>query len=140
MARKRIGFMINFLCVAKNLNLQCPNTTTKRVHDHVVLINGRAKKAEIYPPSLCRAVCKGLIEQLRADKLGQFMIAELDIKREMAQAGRKRPKRHTNDVELSRRTTTRRWKQLGTTYQGQNWGRTGPSGSQTSTNGGNRIC
>ena len=80
MARKRIGFMTNSSCIAKNLNLKCPNTITRKIHDHMVLIDGRAKKAEIYPPSLCRAVCKGLIEQLRADRLGQFMIAELDNK------------------------------------------------------------
>ena len=41
-------------------------------------MNGRAKAAQAYPQALCRAVCKGLIEQMEMDQMGQFMIAEIN--------------------------------------------------------------
>lgn len=56
----------------------CPNRMGKPQHDHVTLINGRAKAAQTYPPGLCRAVCKGLLEQMEVDEMGQFLIAEVD--------------------------------------------------------------
>ena len=31
----------------------------------------------MYPDTLCREVCKGLIEQLEVDKAGQFLLAEV---------------------------------------------------------------
>ena len=78
-ARKRTGFMINSPCVAKTLDLQRPNQKGQVVHGHVVLINGRAKAAQVYPPKLCRAVCEGLIEQLEVDRKGQFLITNVAI-------------------------------------------------------------
>ena len=71
LARKRVGFMTNSPCIAKRLTSKCPNNCDNQFHKHVVLINGRAKAAETYPPGLCKAVCKGLVEQLEADRLGQ---------------------------------------------------------------------
>ena len=47
-------------------------------HEHVILINGRAKAAQVYPPQVCRAVCQGLIEQIEMDQAGQFLIAEVN--------------------------------------------------------------
>ena len=41
----------------------------------MTLINGRDKFAQIYPPELCRAMCKGLRQQMKADQKGQFMLA-----------------------------------------------------------------
>ena len=79
-ARKSTGFMTNSACIAKRLSLRCPNHGGHKVHDHVILINGRAKKAEVYTDALCRAICKGLVEQLDADRKGQFMIAEVSMK------------------------------------------------------------
>ena len=76
-ARKRTGFMTNSPCTAKRLNRQCPNTREKRIHDHVILVNGRAKAAEVYPEQLCRIVCEGLMEQDEIDRLGQFLIVEV---------------------------------------------------------------
>ena len=61
-ARKRIGFMTNAPCIAKRLSLRCPNTKQVKRHEYVILVNGRAKAAEIYPKQLCRAVCQGLME------------------------------------------------------------------------------
>ena len=33
-------------------------------HTHQPLLNGRAGPAAIYPPTLCQAICKGLVKQL----------------------------------------------------------------------------
>ena len=70
--------MTNVPCIAKQLSLRCPNTTGHWPHNHVRLENGRAAAAQVYPPALCRAVCKGLIEQIEADRKGQFIIAEVN--------------------------------------------------------------
>ena len=77
-ARKRTGFMTNAPCIAKRLNIKCPNNNSYRPHDHVQLINGRAAAAQVYPPTLCMAVCRGLMEQIEADRRGQFTIAEIN--------------------------------------------------------------
>ena len=78
LARKRTSFMTNSPCIANKLNRRCPNEKGQQVHEHVILINGRAKAAEIYPPVLCRAVCEGLVGQLGADRMGQFLIANVN--------------------------------------------------------------
>ena len=75
--------MTNSPCIARKLSQKCPNTREHTVHDHVVLINGRAKAAQVYPPALCRAVCSGLIEQMEADRKGQFLIASVDVNEKM---------------------------------------------------------
>ena len=49
-ARKRTSFMTNSPCIAQKLSLRCPNTQEYQVHDHVILINGRAKASQVYPP------------------------------------------------------------------------------------------
>ena len=77
-ARKRTSFMTNSPCIAQKVSLRCPNTSEYRVRDHVILINGRAKAAQAYPPALCRAVCKGLMDQMEADRQGHFLIANVD--------------------------------------------------------------
>lgn len=77
-ARKRTGFMRNAPCIAKMLNLRCPNTNGYRPHDHVTLDNGRVAAAQVYPPTLCKVVSKGLMEQIEADRKGQFIIAEIN--------------------------------------------------------------
>ena len=77
-ARERIGFMTNSPCVVKRLNSKCPNTQENKPHDHVILINGRAKAPEVYPPTLRRAVCEGFMEQIEMDRMGQFLLAEVN--------------------------------------------------------------
>ena len=44
----------------------------------MILVNGRAKAAQVYPDKLCRIVCEGLIEQIEIDRLEQFVIAEIN--------------------------------------------------------------
>ena len=52
-ARKSSGFMTNSQCIAKRMSLRCPNKMGHKVHELVILISGRAKKAEVYPDALC---------------------------------------------------------------------------------------
>ena len=77
-ARKSTSFMTNSPCIAQRLCLRCPNNREYKVHDHVILVNGRAKAAQVYPPALCRAICTGLREQLDADRQGSFLLANVD--------------------------------------------------------------
>ena len=77
-AKKSAGFMTNSPCVAKALNKRCMNTKQQQVHEHVVLINGRPKAAQVYPPALRRAICKGLRQQIIADEHGQLLLAQID--------------------------------------------------------------
>ena len=59
---KPTGFLTSSSCIAAELNARCVGG-----HDHVPLMGGRAAKAAIYPPALCRAICKGLIKQKEHD-------------------------------------------------------------------------
>ena len=36
-------------------------------HTHVHLLNGRAKRAEVYPDQLCNSILKGLLKQMKHD-------------------------------------------------------------------------
>ena len=62
-AKKKTRFMSNSEEIMAQLNVKCPGE-----HQHQMLIDGRAKKAAIYPPALCRAICKGLVEQIKKGK------------------------------------------------------------------------
>ena len=61
-AQKLTRWLTNSPFLAATLERKCP-----RDHAHTVLLNGRAKAAQVYPPALCRAVVAGFAEQLRAD-------------------------------------------------------------------------
>ena len=69
-ARKTIGFMMNSPCIALQLQRRCPNRIGCKMHNHVQLEGGKTKKAQVYPPELCKAVCGGLVKQIEADKKG----------------------------------------------------------------------
>ena len=78
---KSTRFMMNSPCIAQSLNRRCPNrmTHSEKKHEHVILVDGRAKAAHEYPNALCRAICKGIVEQIQADRQGQFMLAALEM-------------------------------------------------------------
>ena len=78
LARKRIGFMTNSVCIAQQLSRKCPNRIGCIVHKHNTVEGGRTKKAQIYPTEFCRAICVGLQKQIQADKLGQFLLMEAE--------------------------------------------------------------
>ena len=62
---KPTGFMTNSLSIARELARVCP-----RNHKQVHLMGGRAADAAIYPPGLCKAICRGIAAQLHEDSTG----------------------------------------------------------------------
>ena len=62
-ARTPTGFLTNSWCIAEALNKQCDGS-----HSHFSLMEGRAAKAQEYPPLLCKAICEGLKCQKEHDK------------------------------------------------------------------------
>ena len=78
--------MTNSPCVALELQRKCPNRTGHAYHRHVRLEGGRTKAAQIYPDGLCRAICKGLMNQIEFDQQGRFLLAKLQgIDKEMTE-------------------------------------------------------
>ena len=74
-------FMTNSVCVAKNINKTCPNKETPGTHEHIIVEGGeRTKRSAIYSKQLCDQICKGIIEQRRADEEGICMIAEISAR------------------------------------------------------------
>ena len=71
---KPTGFLTNCPAIARELAVKC-----RRDHDHVNLVGGRAAGAAIYPPGLCRAICRGLAAQLREDKSGRATSSCMDV-------------------------------------------------------------
>ncbi len=74
-----IGYVFKPTCFITNsrkvfflLDKQCNGR-----HTHIPLMNGRAKKAEVYPTDLCEHICKGIREQLDHDLLMQRMPQKL---------------------------------------------------------------
>ena len=53
---------------------------SKRKRGHIPLMNGRARAAQTYPNALCRAICRGIIRQIQANRQGEFMLAALNVK------------------------------------------------------------
>ena len=60
--KKETGFMTNAEAIAGRLSRRC-----EKGHRHIPLINGRAKRAEIYPEDLCKEIIIGLKEQMELD-------------------------------------------------------------------------
>ena len=59
-ARKRIGFMTDSVCLARQLEKRCPNKPGKEVHVHVRLENGRTKTAQEHPPNYAERFAEAL--------------------------------------------------------------------------------
>lgn len=78
-ARKSTAFLTNSPCVAKHLSRRCLDRRGQEIHGHVRLENGRARKAQEYLDNLCRAICRGLQEQLKVDASGQFLLSTVDL-------------------------------------------------------------
>jgi hypothetical protein len=79
---KPTGFLTNCPAVARELAMKCP-----RNHQHVNLVGGRAAGAAIYPPGLCRAICRGLAAQVREDKSGRMRSSAMSASQLRASAG-----------------------------------------------------
>ena len=73
---KPTGFMTNSVHIAQQLAKVC-----SRDHDHVPLVGGKAAGAAIYPPGLCRAICRGLAAQKSDDKIGKIRTLPMSPRR-----------------------------------------------------------
>ena len=73
-ARKPTRFLTNSAEIAHALNKKCPGG-----HTHQALLGGRAKAAAEYTEELCRAVCKGLMRQMKDDSEQVKMLLSLNI-------------------------------------------------------------
>ena len=73
-ARKRTKFMTNSVCLADELRRKCD-----RSHLHQHLVGGRAEAAAKYPRELCRAICNGLMEEMRRSQAGLKKLFSLKI-------------------------------------------------------------
>ena len=62
LVKKPTSFMTNAPELGKELSKLCDGK-----HTHVNLVNGRAKRAELYPEELCYCILKGLISQMHMD-------------------------------------------------------------------------
>ena len=60
--KKPTAFMSNSSEILKRLARKCSGD-----HRHILLVNGRAKRAEVYPDELCKEIVKGLVDQMVMD-------------------------------------------------------------------------
>lgn len=79
LARMRAGFLTNSACIAKRLSKLCQNRRGIVIHTHVISENGRTRAAHVYPQSLCKQICRGIQEQIEADRKGQFLLVGVDM-------------------------------------------------------------
>ncbi len=69
--RKRTKIISNSKEVLKKVEKKCPNDGGPGAHhEHVHLVDGRAKQAQVYPRAFCRAVCEGVAAEKRIRALG----------------------------------------------------------------------
>ena len=66
-ARKPTRWGTNCEVLARILEKECPNKEGKTWHRHVMVLNGRAKAAQVYPPALVAAILKGIREHMKVD-------------------------------------------------------------------------
>lgn len=64
-AKKPTGFLSFSRCILEEFSLRCG---WSHVHPH--LMSGRAAAAVLYPPALCRAICRGFSKQRACDNSG----------------------------------------------------------------------
>merc|ERR1712016_581030 len=65
LVKKPTQWLTNSEKIADRLRGTCSNDTHDAPwHRHIALVNGRAKSAARYPPKLCRAVLRGLKEEM----------------------------------------------------------------------------
>ena len=85
--------MSNCELVMRKMNKRCDGS-----HEHQQLIDGRAKAAAIYPEGLCRAICKGLMEQLRMDNAQVKSLLKVGMETKVGDS----PEEETYDGEIAR--------------------------------------
>ena len=78
-SKKPTKILTNSPCIAAQLQRRCPGNESHANGRHASLFSGVAKQAQVHPPGLCDAICKGLAEQIRMDQQGQFYLATVTL-------------------------------------------------------------
>lgn len=99
-ARKSTKFMSNSYHITNELSRKCDRT-----HIHQPLVDGRAKGTEVYPPGLCKAICRGLIKERLRQAQQLSVVAEVQPSR---RPGPNPNDYHENEEEEIRRLTDQR--------------------------------
>ena len=83
LVRKTTKMMTNGPEVAIRIARRCTNTKKGEArndeHRHVMLINGRARQAQVYPRALCRAICEGVSAQKKMDCRNRVLIDAMSM-------------------------------------------------------------
>ena len=74
LAKKPTSFLTNSWAIERELSKKCQGD---HVHGH--LIEGRARAAQVYPPQLCDAICRGLRIQINHDESGKTVSKAMTI-------------------------------------------------------------
>lgn len=72
-ARKRTKFMSNSEEIRLELSRRCQG-----LHKHQSLVGGRAEESARYPKELCRAICRGLIRQMKYRDQGVMKLVDVE--------------------------------------------------------------
>lgn len=72
-AKKHTSSLANSPCIASRPRKKCEGSHAHPEGRHAGPFNGAAKKAEVYPPGLCDAICAGMEEQMECDREGRFL-------------------------------------------------------------------
>jgi hypothetical protein len=73
-AKKTTKFLTNAPSVARELRVRCTGK-----HEHQSLVGGRAKDAEKYLEELCRAICRGLVREMKGQDMAVKAVAEIEM-------------------------------------------------------------
>ena len=81
LTRKRTRIMSNAGEVLKRVQATCSNDSdsSKAKHAHILLDQGRAKRAQVYPREFCKRVCEGIAAQKRLYTLGLVAVPLLSM-------------------------------------------------------------
>ena len=82
LAKKPTGFMTNSPCIVFELRRRCSNRVGYQLRRHVQLQGGRIRAAQVYPPGLCKAICKGLIKHKEVAARGQDLLMNVEYSEE----------------------------------------------------------
>ena len=72
LAKKPTRFLTNSRALGRELSRRCDGS-----HCHQSLVDGRAAYAARYPKALCRAICKGIIEEKKERSMGIRAVVEI---------------------------------------------------------------
>ena len=81
LVKKPTNMMTNSPEVGRRLAKRCSNKGASECdqHRHVQLVNGRASHAQVYPRSLCQAVCEGVSAQKKMDCRNLVMLDIMSV-------------------------------------------------------------